>query len=69
MLTISAAGRRFPSGTEALRGVSLRIQAGDFIADQRREPAPESAGAILCGRIHAAALTRSRWISSPASLI
>jgi NitT/TauT family transport system ATP-binding protein len=32
MLTISAAGRRFPTGTEALRGVSLRIQAGDFVA-------------------------------------
>ena len=32
MLTISSAGRRFATGTEALRGVSLRIQAGDFIA-------------------------------------
>ena len=32
MLTISAAGRRFPTGTEALRGVSLRLTAGDFVA-------------------------------------
>ncbi|MSP01262.1 MAG: ABC transporter ATP-binding protein [Acetobacteraceae bacterium] len=32
MLTISAAGRRFPTGTEALRGVSLRLQDGDFMA-------------------------------------
>ena len=32
MLTISAVGRRFPTGTEALRGASLRILDGDFIA-------------------------------------
>ncbi len=32
MLTISSAGRRFPSGTEALRDVSLRLNAGDFLA-------------------------------------
>jgi NitT/TauT family transport system ATP-binding protein len=32
MLTISAAGRRFPSGTEALRDVSLRLDDGDFMA-------------------------------------
>ena len=32
MLTIASVGRRFPSGTEALRDVSLRLDAGDFIA-------------------------------------
>ncbi len=32
MLTIDAVGRRFDSGTEALRGVSLRLQSGDFAA-------------------------------------
>ena len=32
MLTLDHVGRRFPSGTEALRGVSLRIGSGDFIA-------------------------------------
>ncbi len=32
MLTISGVGRRFPTGTEALRGVSLRIGDGDFVA-------------------------------------
>lgn len=32
MLTIAAAGRRFVNGTEALRDVSLRLNAGDFIA-------------------------------------
>ncbi len=31
MLSLDAVGRRFPSGTEALRGVSLTIAAGDFI--------------------------------------
>jgi NitT/TauT family transport system ATP-binding protein len=31
MLTISGVGRRFPSGTEALRDVSLRLEAGDFL--------------------------------------
>ncbi len=32
MLTISGVGRRFPTGTEALRDVSLRLSAGDFVA-------------------------------------
>src|SRR3954451_7196860 len=32
MLTVSAVGRRFNTGTEALRGVSLRLQEGDFLA-------------------------------------
>ena len=32
MLTISDVGRRFPSGTEALRNASLRLHAGDFLA-------------------------------------
>ena len=32
MLTISGAGRRFPTGTEALRDVSLRLHSGDFMA-------------------------------------
>lgn len=32
MLTITSAGRRFPSGTEALRDVSLRLEGGDFLA-------------------------------------
>ena len=32
MLTISNAGRRFPSGTEALRDVSLGLEGGDFLA-------------------------------------
>ena len=32
MLTISAAGRRFPTGTEALRGVSLRVARGSIVA-------------------------------------
>jgi NitT/TauT family transport system ATP-binding protein len=32
MLTIIDVGRRFPTGTEALRGVSLRLDAGDFVA-------------------------------------
>ncbi len=32
MLTISGVGRRFPTGTEALRDVSLRLHAGDFMA-------------------------------------
>jgi NitT/TauT family transport system ATP-binding protein len=32
MLTISSVGRRFPTGTEALRDVSLRLVGGDFVA-------------------------------------
>ena len=32
MLTISAVGRRFPGGTEALRDVTLRLHDGDFMA-------------------------------------
>src|SRR6478672_1050385 len=32
MLTISDVGRSFPSGIEALRDVSLRLQGGDFLA-------------------------------------
>ena len=32
MLSLDSVGRRFASGTEALRGVSLAIAAGDFIA-------------------------------------
>jgi NitT/TauT family transport system ATP-binding protein len=32
MLTISGVGRRFPTGTEALRDVSLRLLGGDFMA-------------------------------------
>lgn len=32
MLTISDVGRRFPGGVEALRDVSLRLAAGDFVA-------------------------------------
>ena len=32
MLTVEHAGRRFPNGTEALRDVSLRVEAGDFVA-------------------------------------
>ncbi len=32
MLTITNVGRRFPTGTEALREVSLRIDDGDFMA-------------------------------------
>jgi len=32
MLTITNVGRRFPSGTEALRDASLRLNAGDFVA-------------------------------------
>ena len=32
MLTISDLGRRFPGGVEALRDVSLRLEAGDFVA-------------------------------------
>jgi NitT/TauT family transport system ATP-binding protein len=32
MLTISEVGRRFAGGIEALRGVSLRLEAGDFVA-------------------------------------
>jgi NitT/TauT family transport system ATP-binding protein len=32
MLTISSVGRRFPTGTEALRDVSLRLGEGDFLA-------------------------------------
>ena len=32
MLTISNVGRRFPSGTEALRDASLRLKARDFVA-------------------------------------
>jgi NitT/TauT family transport system ATP-binding protein len=31
-LTITNAGRRFPTGTEALREVSLRLRDGDFLA-------------------------------------
>jgi NitT/TauT family transport system ATP-binding protein len=31
MLTISGVGRRFPTGTEALREVSLRLEDGDFV--------------------------------------
>ena len=32
MLTVSAVGRRFPGGIEALRDVSLRLEPGDFVA-------------------------------------
>jgi NitT/TauT family transport system ATP-binding protein len=32
MLTIRSVGRRFPSGTEALRDVSLELRMGDFLA-------------------------------------
>jgi NitT/TauT family transport system ATP-binding protein len=32
MLTLDGVGRRFADGTEALRGVSLRIESGDFVA-------------------------------------
>jgi NitT/TauT family transport system ATP-binding protein len=32
MLTLTAVARRFPSGTEALRDVSLRLQSADFLA-------------------------------------
>ena len=32
MLTVSGVGRRFPTGTEALREVSLRLDDGDFVA-------------------------------------
>ena len=32
MLTIAGAGRRFQTGTEAIRDVSLRIAGGDFVA-------------------------------------
>jgi NitT/TauT family transport system ATP-binding protein len=32
VLTISGVGRRFPGGVEALRDVSLRLEAGDFVA-------------------------------------
>jgi NitT/TauT family transport system ATP-binding protein len=32
MLLVDGVGRRFPSGTEALRGVSLSVGAGDFVA-------------------------------------
>ncbi len=32
MLTVTRAGRRFPDGTEALRDVSLRVEAGAFVA-------------------------------------
>jgi NitT/TauT family transport system ATP-binding protein len=32
VLTLSGVGRRFPTGTEALRDVSLRIMDGDFLA-------------------------------------
>jgi NitT/TauT family transport system ATP-binding protein len=32
MLTIAHVGRRFPTGTEALRDVSLRLHSGDFLA-------------------------------------
>ena len=32
MLTIDGVGRRFLSGVEALRDVSLRLEAGDFVA-------------------------------------
>src|ERR1700689_973832 len=32
MLTISAVGRRFPSGTVALHDVSLALRDGDFMA-------------------------------------
>lgn len=32
MLTVEHASRRFPNGTQALADVSLRIEAGDFVA-------------------------------------
>ncbi len=32
MLTVRDVGRRFPGGVEALRDVSLRLDAGDFVA-------------------------------------
>ena len=32
MLTVTSVGRRFPGGVEALRDVSLRLDAGDFVA-------------------------------------
>lgn len=32
MLTLTSVGRRFPTGTEALRDASLRLTTGDFVA-------------------------------------
>jgi NitT/TauT family transport system ATP-binding protein len=32
VLTVTSVGRRFPGGVEALRDVSLRLDAGDFLA-------------------------------------
>jgi NitT/TauT family transport system ATP-binding protein len=32
VLTVSDVGRRFPGGAEALRGASLRLEEGDFVA-------------------------------------
>ena len=50
-------------------GNGLALHRGDFVTDQCGETAAQTTGAIVLGRIHAAALTRSRWINSPASLI
>ena len=32
MLTVAQAGRRFPNGTDALRGVDLRIEPNEVVA-------------------------------------
>ena len=41
MLTITGVGRRFPTGTEALRDVSLRLESGDFLAQDRKLKLPK----------------------------
>ena len=56
-------------GAGVFLGDGLALHRGGFIADQGREAAAQVRADDPVRRVHAAALIRSRWISSPASLM
>ena len=59
---------RHGQGARVLFRYRLAANGGGFIADQRRQPASQSARTIILGH-HATGRSLSRWITSPASLI